>query len=450
MLVVTANWAIGDGTLWRRPLRGLVSRAWGVIQRSALRAGFRHDGRYQPLERLDIVFAGDTFDLYASRHWATGDVRPWHRSTFAETARREVAASALRRAVLLNKFARRLLNEGLVVPSATRQGRPHLRHPTVVPVSVTLLSGDRDGYLEPPHNWPQGVHWANSWSAGQWQVEHGQRFDPLQNQSSDHHEGPTLIQSMHARLIAPFAVQVADFMPAAMDKLSRSLRLLADCHPLDVSAAFWHRLLPRVTAGDQTHVEKLTTCWRRCVDNWQREARRDQVDVPAHFDFLGRFAASLVNPPELDEAAALLADLCGKDAKHTTAPGRTGEPGRTVKPGRTGEPGISGLVLGHLDEPVATRAWGPAISCHCLGQPAVTAVQGGVVAGETVGVSLVQPLGIPRQTAIPRCLHVVDNGVDERVEPLDFTEMSPGVTWQPEGPVVGHPTRMLPRSNEAA
>jgi hypothetical protein len=28
--------------------------------------------------------------------------------------------------------------------------------------------------------------------------------------------------------------------------------------------------------------------------------------------------------------------------------------------------------------------------------------------------------------------------------------MSPGVTWQPEGPVVGHPARMLPRSNEAA
>ena len=109
MLVVTANWAIGDGTLWRRPLRGLVSRAWGVIQRSALRAGFRHDGRYRPLERLDIVFAGDTFDLYASRLWATGDVRPWHRSTSGETARREVAASALRRAAVLNRFARRLL-----------------------------------------------------------------------------------------------------------------------------------------------------------------------------------------------------------------------------------------------------------------------------------------------------------------------------------------------------
>ena len=111
---------------------------------------------------------------------------------------------------------------------------------------------------------------------------------------------------------------------------------------------------------------------------------------------------------------------------------------------------MSGLVLGHLDQPVATRAWGQAISCHCLGQPAVTPVQGGVVTGETVGVSLVQPLGIPRQTAIPRCLHVVDNGVDERVEPLDFTEMNPGVTWQPEGPVVGHPARMRPRSNEAA
>ena len=145
---------------------GLVSRAWGVIQRSALRAGFRHDGQYRPLERLDIVFAGDTFDLYASRLWATGDDRPWHRSTSAETARREVAASALRRSAMLNRFARRLLNEGLVVPSATRQGRPHLRHPTAVPVSVTLLSGDRDGSLEPPQDWPQGVHWAHSWSAG--------------------------------------------------------------------------------------------------------------------------------------------------------------------------------------------------------------------------------------------------------------------------------------------
>jgi hypothetical protein len=28
--------------------------------------------------------------------------------------------------------------------------------------------------------------------------------------------------------------------------------------------------------------------------------------------------------------------------------------------------------------------------------------------------------------------------------------MNPGVTWQPEGPVVGHPARMLPRPNEAA
>ena len=432
MLVVTANWAIGDGTLWRRPLRGLVSRAWGAIQRSALRAGFRHDGRYQPIERLDVVFAGDTFDLYASRRWATGDVRPWHRSTAAETIRREVASSALRRGVMLNRFARRLLHDGLVVPRATHQGRPHLRHPIAVPVSVTLLSGDRDGYLDPSQDWPQGVHWAHSWAAGNWQVEHGQRFDPLQNQSSDHHQGPTLIQSMYARLFAPFAMHVAEFMPAAQGTLGRSLRLLADCHPLDVSAAFWHRLLPRVTAGDKAHAEKPATCWQRCVDTWQREAQCDQVDVPAHFDFLSRFASSLENPAPPDQAAALLADLCGPAAKESS------------------KPALSGLILGHLDEPVANRAWGQTLSCHCLGQPAVSAVQGGIVHGDTIGVSLVQPLGIPRQTATPRCLHVVHNGDRERVEPLDFTAMNPGVTWQPEGPVVGHPARMLPRPNEAA
>ena len=156
------------------------------------------------------------------------------------------------------------------------------------------------------------------------------------------------------------------------------------------------------------------------------------MDVPAHFDFLSRFASSLENPAPPDQAAALLADLCGPAAKESS------------------KPALSGLILGHLDEPVATRAWGQTLSCHCLGQPAVSAIQGGIVHGDTIGVSLVQPLGIPRQTATPRCLHVIHSGERERVEPLDFTAMSPGVTWQPEGPVVGHPARMLPRPNEAA
>ena len=69
MLVVTANWAIGDGTLWRRPLRGLVSRAWGVIQRShfVLASGAMVDTNH---ERLDIVFAGEHLIFTpALGHW---------------------------------------------------------------------------------------------------------------------------------------------------------------------------------------------------------------------------------------------------------------------------------------------------------------------------------------------------------------------------------------------
>ena len=66
MLVVTANWAIGDGTLWRRPLRGWSLEHGVSSSDSALRAGFRHDGHHRPLERLDIVFAGDTLTLRQS------------------------------------------------------------------------------------------------------------------------------------------------------------------------------------------------------------------------------------------------------------------------------------------------------------------------------------------------------------------------------------------------
>ena len=421
MLVVTANCAIGDGSLWRRPLRSLLPRAWGAVQRAALSAGFRGDGRYEPIDRLDLVFAGDTFDLLGSRRWASGDHRPWHRATAAAAIRRDVAAAASRRAAGLVRLARRLVTDGLAVPAATRQGRPHLRLPTRVPVSITLLAGDRDGCLAPLGNWPAGLHWADRWSGDHWQVEHGQRFDPLHGAGSGlPGEPPAVTQSLAVGLVARFAGQVTGELPPA----AAGGRLLADNHPLDLADAFWHLLLPRVAAASLERADRLADCWKRFVADWYREAVCEQVDVPAGFDFLGRLAAELATPGPPGRGTRLLAELCGP----TVGPRPSPQPRPTA-----------GLILGHLNETVATAAWSP-LACRCLGPPAFRPAVGGVVPGETVGVSLVQPAGRSLPSSQPRALLAVATDHGDHLETLDLTAASPTVTWRPDSSqVAGQP-----------
>lgn len=62
MIVVTANWEIGDGSLWPGPAAGIMERFRAEVARAAVRAGWQCDGRYEPVRRVDVVFAGDTFD----------------------------------------------------------------------------------------------------------------------------------------------------------------------------------------------------------------------------------------------------------------------------------------------------------------------------------------------------------------------------------------------------
>lgn len=146
MLVVVANWGIADGTLVAPARHDQV--AWlQAVRRAVLRAGFRNDGRYQPPDRVDIVFAGDTFDLLTSTAW-TADARPWHRGARARAARERVLEAAAARAGRLLAGLRRWTRAGIAMPRAGRHGRPTPGTEMLLPVGVSLLSGDRDGWLE--------------------------------------------------------------------------------------------------------------------------------------------------------------------------------------------------------------------------------------------------------------------------------------------------------------
>ena len=76
MLAVTANWAVSDGSL-ASPRADLACAWLETVRVAAIRAGCGPDGRYRPIEKITLVFAGDTLDLLLTDLW-TGRDRPWH------------------------------------------------------------------------------------------------------------------------------------------------------------------------------------------------------------------------------------------------------------------------------------------------------------------------------------------------------------------------------------
>lgn len=274
MLVVTANWAIPDGSVAAAPRAGLFPRLFADLRRSALQAGLRRDGRYRPIERIVLVLAGDTFDVVLSGRWLDG-VRPWERRRQAAERRDDAlrAAWGLARRPLaaVSTLARR----GLAVPVSDRHGRPLFAGTVAVPVRVVMLLGDRDAVLE-----DVGVHETarrhavaigSAWNGDGLHVVHGSTSDPLGVRDG----GPTLLESLTVDLLARFGAVLAA-RPALARGGRKLVRMLADGPMLDMPLRLRATLDVELNEGKAP--DPIVSCWHRSVDRWVREARRVGCD----------------------------------------------------------------------------------------------------------------------------------------------------------------------------
>jgi len=318
MIVVTSNWALGDGTLvpaaaaWH----GAVSSA---IHRAALRAGIRSDGSYRPIDRLDLVLAGDTFDWLLSAEWQSG-LKPWH----GTAAARETAARVARRSI---QSARRLLGpvihwarQGLPVPAAAR-GRPG-RVQLSIPVGVTLLAGDRDAAVDDfvgGRRDRQPVTVGSRWDDGRVTIRHGHELDPACRPASGRlparDRPPTLAESVAVDLVGRFAASAKPVLAGA----SRLVRSLAAVGPIGIPAV----MAAHVSSIDGRGVAEI---WRQCVDAWWHEARRSVPTCEVEFD-------------AVDAIAGWFTNACSDEGGKPTGLDRL-----RPQPPR----GSPGLVLGHL------------------------------------------------------------------------------------------------------
>lgn len=378
MIVATANWLISDGSVSRPPLEAAVSAYLESIGRAAVRAGLRGDGRYQPVDEIALVLAGDTFDRLSSRRWL-GRVKPWH-GWVARQVAEEVDAAILRNGRrILQMLAKRVLH-GVGVPSADRRGRPDFVRLIRVPVRLIVLEGDRDTSLSAlsvatTGVWPRviesarldqgrialGIHFGADATTADGEsvridVAHGHELDPCCQSTSDHAgdarevecraRQPTLAESIQVDLISRFVWSLATHESPRIRHVEQSLRrhaarMLVAASPLELPDRLEACLAgavedPRDSADGRLEMDAITAGmvrdeWCHSVDRWRLSARIDEPVGPPGVDIVSALADHFLRPMAECRSARCRDWLC-IDGSALRAAGRSMDhaPGRTT------------------------------------------------------------------------------------------------------------------------
>lgn len=154
MLVVISDLHLTDGSSGATISPGAFTVFAEGLQDLAVSASKRADGRYRPIESIDLVLLGDVLDVIRSSRWLTdAAVRPWdnpQRPDYAQLVS-TITADILRHNCSSLEVFRNLTGQGIQLPAANAQGRPDWS--TVgepVPVRLYYMVGNHDWMFHLP------------------------------------------------------------------------------------------------------------------------------------------------------------------------------------------------------------------------------------------------------------------------------------------------------------
>ncbi|MCO6458943.1 MAG: hypothetical protein J5I93_26855 [Pirellulaceae bacterium] len=152
MLVILSDLHLTDGT----HLDTVPLDAWlwlsEQLRQLAVRASWRADDTYRPIERVDLVLLGDVLDLLNSATWLDGAARPWDDRGTGDWSRtlERIAADVLRHNESGLGLLRQLAHDGgMTVPASGESSRASDEVRVPVDVQVHYMVGD--------HDWPLHV-----------------------------------------------------------------------------------------------------------------------------------------------------------------------------------------------------------------------------------------------------------------------------------------------------
>ncbi len=156
MLVILSDLHLNDGTTGATISAGAFQVFLDRLREMAWRASWRADGKYRPLDHIDLVLLGDVLDVIRSQRWLTAGVRPWHDSNSPQVI--ETTAGIVDDILRCNADSLQILraiavNGAVSIPQSSQSGQP-MHASELRPISV------RTFYMVGNHDWQLHVRGA--------------------------------------------------------------------------------------------------------------------------------------------------------------------------------------------------------------------------------------------------------------------------------------------------
>jgi UDP-2,3-diacylglucosamine pyrophosphatase LpxH len=335
MLVIISDLHLTDGTSGETIKEGAFRIFRNRLRDLAYDASWRADGKYKPIETLDLLLLGDIFDLLRSTRWlaeeegAPGFARPWDNPQSQPFVDK---IGAINDAILHNNAASlnilRNLNDGktMTIPPATGAGKPAKVDwkpdaPKRVPVEVRLhyMVGNHDWFyhlpgeahdqirqkvveamglstpaMEPfPHEPAESTTIQALCASHNVFVRHGDIFDPYSYEEKAGRDasslGDVIVVELVNRFPAEVELRMGDELPqACLD----GLKELDNVRPM-LLAPVWVNSLLRCTCDNSDQIKKVKDIWDELADHFLEIQFVRARDTLSPFDNVDRLALAL-------------------------------------------------------------------------------------------------------------------------------------------------------------
>jgi UDP-2,3-diacylglucosamine pyrophosphatase LpxH len=308
MLVILSDLHLTDGTSGETIKEGAFRVFRSRLRELAYDASWRADGRYKPIELVDVLLLGDIFDVIRSTQWLTapggglGYVRPWddpYSPAFIDKVR------SINQAILQHNAASlavlKSLNNGrtITIPPATASGQAasvdwEPDSPERVPVQVRLhyMIGNHDWFYhlrggdydqirqsvieaigltnlagEPfPHDPAESSTLQALFKQHRMFARHGDIFDPYNYEGQ--RDAASLGDAVVVDLLNRFSIEVMeqvgfDLPPECID----GLKEIDNVRPTLIAPVWVNHILLR-TCRDQALIAKVKQVWDNLADDF--------------------------------------------------------------------------------------------------------------------------------------------------------------------------------------
>ena len=296
MLVIVSDLHLTDGSSGTTISPGAFRIFAERLRELAVAASWRTDGRYRPIERIDLVLLGDVLDPVRSSQWAAlPGVRPWgnpHSLEFVDQMTRITAAVLNRNHEGLAVLRALAAPGGITVPPMLRAGGAGDDRSEPVDLRIHYMVGNHDWFYhlpgtkynmlrqqvvrqmglanspdQPfPHDAAESEELLTVMRRHKVTARHGDLFDPL-NFEGDRDSaslGDVIVIELLNRFVAEVENQLVAELPAST---VLGLREIDNVRPLLLIPVWIDGLLERSCPFPSMR-KRVKTVWDRLVDEF--------------------------------------------------------------------------------------------------------------------------------------------------------------------------------------